>query len=61
MTDSEDLPMALVEFEPLTTFQSMQEPFDDMKKVKSSIWLNFLEVYQKYEVKLEGKIRPISS
>ena len=55
-TDSDDLPSALVEFEPKQTFQSAQEPYDDLKKVKSSIWVDFTEVYQKYKVKLEGKI-----
>ena len=54
MSDSESLPLVLLEFQPIRTFQSSKEPFDDMKKVKSSIWLPFLEVYQKYQGKLIG-------
>ena len=49
-------PLVHVEYQPIQSIQSFQEPFDDLKKRRSSIWTSFFEVYEKHKQVLEGII-----
>ena len=46
--------MILVEYQPIKTIQSFQEPFDEFPKKRSSIWTSFDEVYRNHKQLLTG-------